>query len=169
MKTAVTAFVLLSSFGAIAADNVFFSGYANGCVQTKEYNNFRASLCKSITLKDGSETCLKGKVLLPPGISGSILKMENKSEYSYFVVTLDNPEMYAGNKIIAIDQVSGHENGIETSGLITDSNDLNDVKKKIKASGIVFKKSKLDAAAPSIAQVIKNNNGKIVIICDTSN
>ena len=169
MKILIVVLSLLSSFCALAADNVFFSGYAKGCSQTKDYDNFKQSLCKPIILKNGSMSCQKGKVLLPPGMSGSISKMENKSEYSYFVVTLDTPVMYAGNKIIAIDQVWGHENGIQTSGLITDSNDLNDVKKKIKASGTVFKKSKPDVTEPFIAQVIKNDYGKIVIVCDTSN
>lgn len=169
MKFVIVTLCLLLSFSSIAAENTFFSGYAKGCDQTKDYVKFKEALCKRVTLKDGSQTCQKGTVLLPTGMSGTISKMESKPEYSYFVVTLDTPITYAGNTIIAIDQLTGHENGIQTAELITDSRDLNDVKKKVKASGTVFKKSKSDTSDPNFAQAVKSNNGSIVISCDTSN
>lgn len=169
MKFAIVTLGLLSGFSAIAAENAFFAGYAKGCDQTKDYVKFNDALCKRVTLKNGSETCQKGVVLLPSGMSGTISKMEHKPEHSYFVVTLDKPVAFAGNTIVAIDQLSGHENGIQIAGLITDSRDLNDVKKKIKASGTVFRKSKSDTSQSNSAEVVKYNNGTIAISCDTSN
>lgn len=169
MKFLIVTLGLLSALSAIAAENAFFAGYAKGCEQTKDYVKFKEALCKGVTLKDGSKTCQKGRVLLPSGMSGAISKMERKPEHSYFVVTLDTPVTYAGNTIVAIDQLTGHENGIQIAGLITDSRDLNDAKNRVKASGTVFRKSKSDTSQPNSAEVVKYDNGTIVISCDTSN
>lgn len=166
-----TVLVLFFGSGAFASENVFFSGYAKGCIQTKQYSDFQTSLCKEVTLKNGDQTCQKGTVLLPAGMSGKISRMDSKPGYTYFVVTLDAPVRYAGNTIFSIGQLSGHENGINTAELITDSGDLNDVKNKIKASGTVFKKSKPDPSgeASTFAQVFKGKDQKVAIVCDTSN
>lgn len=168
MKTTLLALSLFVSFGAYATENSFFSGYTNGCEQSKEYVKFQQDLCKSVEQKDGLQICQAGKVSLPSGINGTLAKVTNNGEHTLFEVTLNPPVTFAGNTIVAIEQWTGHENGIWGSDLVTTAKDISEAKRNIKSSGTVLKRQKSEILGSIGAEIIKVADKKIRIICDTS-
>lgn len=168
MRITLLAFSMFLSFGAMAAENSFFNGYTKGCDQTKEYAKFQQDLCKSVTLKDGAQICQAGKASFPSGISGTITKIKNNGDHTLFEVTLNPPVTFAGNTIVAIEQWSGHENGIWGSDLVTTAKDVNEAKNNVKTSGTVLKRQKSEVLGSVGAEVVKGADKRIRIMCDTS-
>lgn len=169
MKISLIALSMFLSFGAVAAENSFFNGYTKGCEHTKEYMKFQQDLCKIVTKKDGSQSCQAGKVTLPSGINGNLAKVKNNGDHTLFEVTLNSPVIFAGNTIVAIEQWSGHGNGIWGTDLVTTAKDVNEAKNNVKTSGTVFKKQKSEVLGSVGAEVVKGTDKKIRIMCDTSN
>lgn len=168
MKITLLALSMFLSVGAMAAENSFFNGYTKGCDQTKEYVKFQQDLCKTVTQKDGAQICQAGKVSLPSGINGTLAKVTNNGEHTLFEVTLNPPVTFAGNTIVAIEQWTGHENGIWGSDLVTTAKDVNEAKKNVKSSGTVLKRQKSEVLGSVGAEVVKGKDNKIRIMCDTS-
>lgn len=157
----------LSSF----AQEEFLSGFANACQQSKSYQNFQKNLCKTSFDKDNNEHCTLGRISLPKPVNSLVLshKLTNNFDSTLFEIKLKPGLEYAHNKIIGIEQWSGHSNGIWGTALVTDDHSEKSVNQKIKQSGIKIKVLK-DTHIGDISMVVaKGDDGFVRLICDTSN
>ena len=148
----------------------FFSGYVNACNQPAVYEKFQKDLCVAKDNQMGIEICEKGKLTLPQNIKASKFTM-NKAEGGDFVfyVPLTEPIDFGGNKVIAIEQKTNNAIGVWTSLLVMKEKDIKKVQSNFKQSAIKFKSEENPVLGKVKAQVIKDEDNKIKLMCDLSN
>lgn len=151
------------------AQDTFLSGFANACNASTSYSKFQKDLCKPKIEKNGVESCSLGKISLPENYKSLLDSNTSKNEgdFTLFTVKLKPGMSFAGNNVTAIEQWSGHSNGIFGSALVLDSTDIKLVKNNIKSSNVVLKKNKTEMGIVG-ASVDKGKDGKVRIICDLS-
>lgn len=152
-----------------SAKDTFLSGFANACNASTSYSKFQKDLCKPKFDKGGVESCSLGKISLAenykPLLDSNTIK--NEGDFTLFTVKLKPGITFAGNNVTAIEQWTGHSNGIYGSALVLDTKDIKSVQNKIKTSGIVLKQNKTDMGVNG-ANVDKGKDGQVRIICDLS-
>jgi hypothetical protein len=119
--------------------------------------------------KDGIEGCKMGKVSLPDSYTKLVESStsKNNGDSTNFDIKLKPGITFAGNHVMAIEQWTGHSNGIWGSALVLEEKDINAVKKNIAQSGTKLKKSKSEMGENG-AQILKGTDGKVRIVCDLS-
>lgn len=169
MKKIIIGLGLFISLSAQAQDS-FFTGFANACSLSKQYQSFQENLCKFNT-KDGVEVCKFGKITLPEKYNNLVKghKITNNGDHTLFEIALNKGAVFAGNNIIAIEQWSGHSNGIFGTALLLEESDMKKVKQNITNSHTVFVKKNDEMLGEIGADITKGKDGKIRIVCDFSN
>lgn len=169
MKKLIFMMASLVAFNAQAQDN-FFSGFANACKHPKAYQNFQQNLCKSVVDKEGNEHCALGSITLPENIKSLVASntLKNNIDHTSFDINLKPGITFANNNIVAIEQWSGHSNGIWGTALVVEDKNIKSVNQKIKASGIKIKRIKDPDFGDIGMQVAKGDDGKVRLVCDTS-
>lgn len=166
MKKIITALLFAPTI-ALAQNSSFFEGYIKACQHSPAYENFQKKLCAQGNSKDPS-ICSKGQVVLPAGMKGAITSSKNEGEFTMFEVQLENPVDFAGNKVVALEQWTGHDNGIWGTALVVQAKSVREANALVKSSGVKFEKVKSEIGELK-AQVISGKDNKIRIMCDTSN
>lgn len=168
-----TLFILVTSLFAMSAqaqDN-FLSGFVNACEHSDSYRNFQKDLCKPVIGKDDFERCELGKITLPANIASLVKthKLTDHTEHTLFQVKLKPGLEFAKNKIISLEQWTGHSNGIWGTALVVDTKDIKSVNQKIKQSGLKIKTLKDTDIGDVGMTVDKGDDGYVRLICDMSN
>lgn len=169
-KTLIVLATSLCAITAQAQDN-FLSGFVNACNHPEVYRNFQKDLCKSVIGKDDFERCQLGAITLPPYVASLVKshKLIDHTEHTLFQVNLKSGLEFAKNKITALEQWSGHSNGIWGTALVIDTKDIKSVNQKIKQSGLKIKHIDDEMIGDVGMNVVKGDDGYVRLVCDVSN
>lgn len=169
-KTLLILATSLCAMTAQAQDN-FLSGFVNACEHPDSYRKFQKDLCKTVIGKDDFERCELGKITLPTQVASLVKshKLIDHTEHTLFQVNLKPGLEFAKNKITALEQWSGHSNGIWGTALVIDSKDMKAVNQKIKQSGLKIKHAKDEMIGDVGMTVAKGDDGYVRLVCDVSN